>query len=97
MYEMEGPRAAPQPSAPIARQPRTAWRHPTALASRLLSCRVRRGATGVGFPPSGPVARSVLCVPSVSLGADPVFSGERFLLPIEPAAQGPFRKNFKIL
>ena len=28
------------------------------------------------------------CVPSVSLGADPVFSGERFLLPIESAAQG---------
>jgi hypothetical protein len=97
MYEMEGPRAAPQPARRLLGRRVPRGGRPTALASRLLSCRVRRGATGVGFPPSGPVARSVLCVPSVSLGADPVFSGERFLLPIEPAAQGPFRKNFKIL
>jgi hypothetical protein len=34
--------------------------YPAALASRLLRCRLRRGTTGVRFPPCGPVARSVL-------------------------------------
>ena len=48
---------APPPWQPIARQPRAAWRSPAALASRLLRCRVLRGATGVRFPPSAPVAR----------------------------------------
>jgi hypothetical protein len=87
MYEMEGPRAAPLPRRRLLGS-HVLRGHLTALASRLLRCRVRRGSTGVGFPPSGPVSRSVLCVPSVSLGADPVFSGDRFLLPIESAAQG---------
>jgi hypothetical protein len=36
-------------------------------------------------------------VPVVSLGADPVFSGERFLLPQSRSAQGLFREKFKIL
>jgi hypothetical protein len=35
--------------------------------------------------------------PVVSLGADPVFSGERFLLPFGRTAQGLSRENFKIL
>jgi len=46
-----------------------------------------RGPTGVRTPPSVPVARPS-DVPWVSPGADPVFSGERFLLPQMRAAQG---------
>ena len=58
-----------------------------ALANRLLRCRLLLGATGAGLPTSAPVARPF----HRSLGLpreDPVFSGEEFLLPIGPAAQG---------
>ena len=88
MYEMEGPRLRP---AALANRllGRRALRDArlAALANRLLRCRVLRGATGLGIPPSAPVARPFrrsLGFPRVV----PVFSGERFLLLIESAAQG---------
>ena len=59
-----------------------------ALASRLLRCCLLRGATGRQAPRPPRRLPGPSVVPKVALGADPVFSGERFLLPIGSAAQG---------
>jgi hypothetical protein len=87
MYEMEGPRLRPAALASrlLGRRALRGARL-ASLASRLLRCRVLRDATGVRFPTSAPVAwpfRRSRGFPR----ADPVFSGERFLLPIGWAAQ----------
>ena len=66
---------------------------PAALANRLLRCFVPRGATGRQAPRRPRRLPGPSIVPEVSLGADPVFSGERFLLPIGRAAQGLFPRS----
>jgi hypothetical protein len=60
---------------------------PAALASRLLGHRVLRGGRRLSEPRHQPVTRPS-DVPRVAPEADPVFSGEEFLLRIEGAAQG---------
>jgi hypothetical protein len=96
MYEMEGPRAVPLPGPADCSA--------TACCGTYLAALTTDRSTAVfGAVPlvsdSRFLARSPgpVGVPSVSLGADPVFSGERFLLLMECAAQEPFPKNFKIL
>ena len=88
MYEMEGPRLrlAALASRLLGRRALRDARL-AALANRLLRCRVLRGAHRCQNPDlraGYPALPSSLGFP----GADPVFGGERFLLPIGRAAQG---------
>jgi hypothetical protein len=72
---------------PIARPPRIAWRLPRRISKPIaqkLSAAWRHRSSGSRRPRRLP---GPSIVPLVSLGADPVFSGERFLLPIGSAAQ----------
>ena len=58
MYEMEGPRLRPAALvADCSAAARCVTPASLALANRLLRCRVLRGAAGVRFPTSAPVAR----------------------------------------
>jgi len=94
MFAGPQPRESPRRSATLngdEAPPCMRWRGlalPRGPSYRLLSCRVLRGVPPVSASRRPRQSPGPSSVPLVSLGADPVFSGEEFLLPTEAVAQG---------